>query len=319
MWPRKNPQDTPTEPTIISSPEHPPTTHQQISLFLDELEPIEPPTTEKPTQTSKPPIKKKHSFHLKRNLQGKPVYLQDNGKQIATVLDKIQDIKNNLQIYRIQDIETKQIYQLPATHFDQTTDGLIYIPTWYTKGLNLIEHLEFTDRINPELKLLLQDETNSPADLHDLFINNDPELNKYLHQTQTTQQMLTTRLTYLQKERTNIKQHILDLIEQRLIKNIPRKNFADTIQNHRSKATLLDLQINRCQTLITRLNNTSIGFYLYKTQTNTTSHNITHTQTNEHQQLKHKYYTLQQDYHELQEKHAQLKHSIEKLLEKEFL
>ena len=320
MWRRKNQEDSTNEINTESASNNFSIEHDKISLFLDELHNIQQQktTTTPNTETNTVP-KKKHHPRLRKNTHGKPVYLQDNGNQIATVIDEIHDIKNKLQAYTIQDTETQQIYQIPAIHFDHQTNGLIYIPSWYTKGKTLVDHLEFTDRINPVLKLLITDETTQPQDLHETFIKDDHELQQYLQQTQTTHKMLTTRLTLLQKERTTIKQYIFDLIEQRLIKDIPRKEFADNIQQHRQKATLLDLQITRCQNLIKQLNNTSLGLYLQKTQPTTQQPQPINNQTHEYNSLQKKYTQLKHQYQEIQEKYTHLKESIEKLLEKELL
>jgi len=315
MWQRKNKKEPPASPDIeITSTDT--KEHDKISLFLDEIH-----TTDTPTPNTTPePFEKynqsKKPFHnLRKKPHGTPIYLQDNGNQIATVLEEIQDIKNKIHLLTIQDIETKNIYQIPATHFDQHSDGIIYIPTWYTKGKKIINHLQFNDRINPEFKLLINEETTNPQDLYETFIHNDPELQQQLHQTQTTHKILNTRLTLLKKERTTIKQHIFDLIEQRLIKDIPRKQFAETIQEHRNKATLLDLQITRCTQLLKQLNQTSLGQYIQKTKPPEEEKNKTSDQI----QLQQKYQQLQQNYQELKDKHTRLKDSIEKLLNKELI
>ena len=316
MWQRKNKKDTTTEHNSETTPESFSEEHTEISQYVDELNnteeqiPNTPPR--KTTEDATPHNKTRHP--LQKKPHGKPVYLQDTGNQIATVLDEIHDSKNQLHLLKIQDTETKNIIQIPATHFDQQSNGLIYIPTWYTKGKQLIDHLNFYDRMNPELKLLISDENNSIKELYETLIQEDSELLHQLHKTSTTHKMLNTRLTLLKKERTNIKQHILDLVEQRLIKDIPRKQFAETIQSQRDKANLLDLQITRCTQLIQQLTDTSLGQYIQKTTSQEPEDN-----TPQQQIQQEKYQHLQNEYHELEDKHTRLKESIEKLLNKELI
>lgn len=316
MWQRKNKKDTTTEKNSETTPDSFSEEHTEISHYVDELNNTEeqlPITTPKKTSDDTLPHNKTRPT-LRKKPQGAPVYLQDTGNQIATVLDEIHDIKNQLHLLKIQETETKNIIQIPATHFDQQSNGLIYIPTWYTKGKQLIDNLNFYDRMNPELKLLISDENNSIQELYETFIQEDHELLHQLQKTSTTHKMLNTRLTLLKKERTNIKQHILDLVEQRLIKDIPRKQFAETIQTQRDKANLLDLQITRCTQLIQQLNHTSLGQYIQKTTAQEPE------ETNTQQQIQQqKYQHLQNEYQELEDKHNRLKESIEKLLNKELL
>ena len=157
-------------------------------------------------------------------------------------------------------------------------------------------------------------ENNSIQELYETFIQEDSELLHQLQKTSTTHKMLNTRLTLLKKERTSIKQHILDLVEQRLIKDIPRKQFAETIQTQRDKANLLDLQITRCTQLIQQLNHTSLGQYIQKTTAQKPEDTTTQQQIQQQ-----KYQHLQNEYQELEDKHTRLKESIEKLLNKELL
>ncbi|MBU1941164.1 MAG: hypothetical protein KKC68_05265 [Candidatus Thermoplasmatota archaeon] len=312
MWRKK--QQTHQEPPPETTTSPPPYDH--ITTFLDDLPTINP-TQPTDTITPLPPQEptKKHRKHPLHTLKGKPIFLQENGQQIGTILDELRTTDNTLKGFTIKDPETNDLYTLPITQVDINHDGVIYLPSWYTKSLTFIKQLEFYDHLNPDLKWILTDKTTTTEDIYHLYIQNDTTLHNHLKQTRIIINLLTNRKNLLLKERTIVKHHIMDHIEERLIKNIDRKNFTDKIQHLREKATLLDIQITRCTELLNRLSSTSLGHYLEQT---TTLQDTKPSDPPRDDMLK-KYTKLEHDYHQLLEQHTQLKKSIEKLIDNNLL
>jgi hypothetical protein len=272
----------------------------------------------------------KRKTFVQKDMTGKQVYLEDTGERLGNVFDAVYDDDKNLIGYKIKDSKSETILSFPLDQFDEDKNGLIFIPSWYNKGLKTIEKLEFKDRITPELTWLITDKTITTEELYNIFVKHDDIIAHYIEEAIALQELINNRLKILEKERVSLKETLMDLTEKRLIKDIDRRQFSEIVMNHRRKVNVLDINIKKCKDLLDRLEHTSFGM-LSKTFTATVEneekteeqHHITNPQSkpvlqeNKRNDLyKEKYLELKQRYETLQESHNELKIAVEKLLSK---
>ncbi len=227
----------------------------EIDIDCFDQETITPKETIKNKDFSK---EKKKTF-VKKDLKDKPVYLEDTGEKLGIVFDTIYDKDQNIVGFKIKDGKSDAVLSFPLEQFDYTNDGLIFIPGWYTNALKIIEKLEFKDKISPELTALISDDAVSNEELYDIFVKHDDEMVNYIDDARALKGMLTNRLNVLERQRLAIKDDLMDLTEKRLIKDIDRREFSEDVMKHRRKVNVLDININKCKELIKRLDNTSFG------------------------------------------------------------
>lgn len=273
---------------------------------------------------------KKKTF-IKKDMTGKSVFLEDTGEKLGTVFDMIYDGEKNLVGYKIKDIKSDAILSFQIDQFDEDKNGLIFLPSWYTKSLKNIEKLEFKDRISPELTALLTDDSVSNKELYEIFVKHDDEMANYIDEAIYLKEMLLNRLKVLEKQRLSLRDELIDLTEKRLIKDIDRKEFSENVMEHRRKVNILDVNINKCKELMQRLDKTSFGV-LGKNQI------ISELETEEHlfdkdlenirenkkpifskddgDLYKNKYYTLKGQFEQLEGEYLELKSAVEKLMRK---
>ena len=284
---------------------------------------------EEKTQDTK---KKKNKKIIKRDMKGKPVYLEDTGEKLGLVFDTIYDIEKNIVGYKIKDDKSDTVLSFPIEQFDEDKEGLIFLPGWYTNAIKIIERLEFKDKISPELTALISDDTVSNKELYEIFVKHDDEMADYIEDSIALKEVLFNRLNVLEKQRISMKNNLFELTEKRLIKDIDRREFSQDIMEHRRKANILDVNINKCKDLIKRLDKTSFGM-LGKNKTVekndlTIDENIygnivndlkekkqtifkNETQTSD--TYKEKYFALKDQFNQLEEEYKELKNSVEKL------
>jgi len=288
------------------------------------------PVTDNTKNEEKKQDEKRKSF-IKKDMAGKSVFLEDTGEKLGTVFDMIYDGEKNLIGYKIKDIKSDAVLSFQIDQFDEDKNGLIFLPSWYTKSLKNIEKLEFKDRISPELTALLTDDSVSNKELYEIFVKHDDEMAKYIEEAIYLKEMLLNRLKVLEKQRLSLRDELIDLTEKRLIKDIDRKEFSENVMEHRRKVNILDVNINKCKELMKRLDKTSFGV-LGKNQIiselETEEHlfdrdleNIKETkkpifEKDEGDLYKNKYYTLKQQFEQLENEYQELKSAVEKLMHK---
>ena len=272
--------------------------------------------------------KSKKKVILPKDMKGKPVYLEDTGGKIGIVFDTITDSKNNLIGYKIKDSKSESILSFPLNQFDEDKNGLIFVPSWYTKGIQTIEKLEFKDRISPELTWLITDNTITTEELYRVFVKHDDKIASYIEEAVALRDLLDNRLKILEKERVSLKESLMDLTEKRLIKDIDRREFSEIVMKHRQKVNVLDVNIKKCKELLQRLEQTSFGILSKNIISHVESSTVhqddnkiveekKNIQKNEGVDLyREKYYELKRQYEELEEEHNELKIAVEKLLNK---
>ncbi|MFW6174103.1 MAG: hypothetical protein ACOC5T_10210 [Elusimicrobiota bacterium] len=265
-----------------------------------------------------------------KDVRNKPVFLEDTGEKIGTVFDIILGGEKNLIGYKIKDNTSEAILSFSADQFYEDKNGLIFVPSWYTKGIKTIEELEFKDKISPELNWLLTDNTISEEELYDIFVKHDDEIANYMEKATALKTLLNNRLQVLERERIRLKEDLMDLTEKRLIKDIDRRKFSEIVMVHRRKVNVLDINIKKCKELKDRLASTSFG-----TLSNNIISNIKKDKQNYPAYLanisqkdkippnneiedtyKDKYYDVKKRYEELKEKYDELKEAVEKIVSK---
>jgi len=203
--------------------------------------------------------KSKRKALIKKDMKGKPVFLEDTGEKIGNVFDSIYDRKGDLVGYKIKDNKSESILSFSLDQFGEDKGGLIFVPSWYTKGVKTIEKLEFKDRISPELTWLLKDHTITEEELYNIFVKHDDIIANYMKESATLRELISSRLKILERERLTLKEDLMDLTEKRLIKDIDRRKFSEVVMQHRRKVTVLDVNIKKCKELLKRLEQTSFG------------------------------------------------------------
>jgi len=203
--------------------------------------------------------KSKRKVLIKKDMKGKPVFLEDTGEKIGTVFDAIYDKKGDLVGYKIKDSNSESILSFSLDQFGEDKGGLIFVPSWYSKGVKTIEKLEFKDRISPELTWLLNDRTITEEELYNIFVKHDDIIANYMEESVALRELLDSRLKILERERLTLKEDLMDLTEKRLIKDIDRRKFSEVVMEHRRKVNVLDVNIKKCKELLERLEQTSFG------------------------------------------------------------
>ncbi len=302
----------------------------------------EPLKTEEDDKEKTPFSMKKKKALIKKDMKGKPVFLEDTGEKLGIVQDSIYDKDNNLTGYKIKDKRSDSVLSFPIEQFDFNKDGLIFIPGWYNNALRIIEKLEFKDKISPELTALISDDDLSNEELYDIFIKHDNEMVQYIDDAKSLKEMISGRLKVLEKQRIALKDDLMDLTEKRLIKDIDRRKFSEDVMTHRRKVNVLDVNINKCHELLNRLDKTSFGTLgknnlLHDKKDNVkTKPNLyesvlnlqqkpkrrdipTYPKENEKDEYKEKYFALKQEFDQLEEDYNELKIAVDKLFNRDEL
>ena len=337
---RKAPKEEPVQPEKqaitydrMEEPQDNKKTDDVIEIFTE----VEEALPLKENQETEPSKSKKKKTFIKKDMTGKPVYLEDTGEKLGTVFDTLYDKENNLIGYKIKDSKSDAVLSFHFDQFDEEKNGLIFIPGWYTKAVKTIEKLEFKDRISPEFTTLLTDDAVSNEELYEIFVKHDDEMAKHIEGAISLKEMLNNRLKVLEKQRISLKDNLMDLTEKRLIKDIDRREFSEDVMEHRRKVNILDVNINKCRELIRRLDLTSFGI-LGKNNLVSDSdivikdnlyergykdfkeknkllydHEI---ENGKGTSYKEKYYTLKEQFEQLEDDYQELKMAVEKLVNK---
>ena len=202
---------------------------------------------------------KKKKTIIKKDMKGKPVYLEDTGEKLGVVYDSIYDNDRNLVGFKIKDKKSNAVLSFPYDQFIEDKGGLIFVPGWYNNAMKIIEKLEFKDKISPELTALISDDAISNKELYDIFVKHDDDMAKYIDDAISLKEVLYNRLKVLERQRLSLKDDLMDLTEKRLIRDIDRREFSQDVMEHRRKVNILDVNINKCKDLLKRLDITSFG------------------------------------------------------------
>ena len=255
-----------------------------------------------------------------KKMIGKPVFLEDTGEKLGVVFDSVIDSDKHLLGYKVQDAKSDAILSFPLEQFEEDKNGLIFIPSWYSKGIKTVEKLEFKDRITPELMWLIDDKTLTTEEIYRIFSRFDDSLIHYVDEAVSLREQLLQRLTILEKERLGLKASLMDLTEKRLIKDIDRRQFSDIVMEHRRKVIVLDGNLKKCKDLLDRLQKTSFGALSTTIHQPTTSPGAPSSHPSRPMSdasdttYQEKYYQLKQDHTKLQEGYEELRTAVDRLL-----
>lgn len=311
-------------------------TIKELSEFVPIEEEIETTPPEQEIEEKKPDKTKKKKTIIKKDLKGKPVFLEDTGEKLGIVFDNIYGKDNVIVGYKIKDSKSDAVLSFPSDQFDLHKDGLIFVPGWYTNALKTIEKLEFKDKISPELTALFSDNSVTHEDLYEIFVKHDDEMVGYIDDTKTLREILTSRLKILEKQRLALKDDLMDLTEKRLINDIDRRQFSEDVMQHRRKVNILDINISKCKDLLKRLENTSFGSLWKnnlpsdtmkaKIENNLIDKILDKNWKEKNKEIltcqkevigknnyKEKYYTLKEQYEQLEENYQELKTAVNRL------
>ena len=303
---------------------------KQTNILSDDLLDENEKETDEKNDKKEFSTKKKKKI-LTRDMKGKPVYLQDTGEKLGIVYDMMYDGEKNLIGYKIKDNKTDSVLGFPLDQFDEGKEGLIFIQSWYTRSLKIIEQLEFKERVSPELTTLISDDEISNEELYNIFVKHDDQMANYIEEAVALKELLNNRLKALQKQRLALKDDLMNLTEKRLIKDIDRREFSEDVMKHRYKVNVLDVNINRCKELINRLDKTSFGRLSLQIVSNIDKPDIDQLiqkkeEINENNSMvltdeiknpyKQKYNDIKERFDQLQEEYNELKSAVEKLVEK---
>ncbi len=297
--------------------------------FLEEMISEEEIIPEKPVKSEKKGewSKSKRKALIKKDMKGKPVFLEDTGEKIGTVFDAIYDGKGDLVGYKIKDNKSESILSFSLDQFGEDKGGLIFVPSWYTKGVKTIEKLEFKDRISPELTWLLKDRTITEEELYNIFVKHDDIIANYMEESVALRELLSSRLKILERERLTLKEDLMDLTEKRLIKDIDRRKFSEVVMQHRRKVNVLDVNIKKCKELLERLEQTSFGILsssiISKVEKKDQKHHKKYESVekndtivfDEIEKSNNNYNDIKTEYDELQEENNNLKTALENKIE----
>jgi len=192
------------------------------------------------------------------NRVGHKVYSQDTGEILGIVSEMILDKSNKTIGLKIKNNLSNAVIRIPIEQFRYDKRGLIFIPRWFTKASNIIEKLEFVDRMYPELKSYLSvDEYNEKT--YEFISQNYPDLLDYFEDGKDLKQILDGQIEKLNNKRQALSDKTIDLTKMRLMKDIDRKEFSEDIQELQRKSNIFDLNIGKYKELLEKLNSTSIG------------------------------------------------------------
>ena len=271
--------------------------------------------------------KSKRKALIKKDMKGKPVFLEDTGEKIGNVFDSIYDKKGDLVGYKIKDNKSESILSFSLDQFGEDKGGLIFVPSWYTKGVKTIEKLEFKDRISPELTWLLKDHTITEEELYNIFVKHDDIIANYMKESAALRELISSRLKILERERLTLKEDLMDLTEKRLIKDIDRRKFSEVVMQHRRKVTVLDVNIKKCKELLERLDHTSFGILSSNISSKIEKKNHKHHNKfestvendniafNDNEKSNNNFNDIKTEYDELQEENNNLKSALETKIE----
>ena len=199
----------------------------------------------------------------KSGLKGEPVYLVDTGEKLGVVYDLVRNENKNIVGLEIKDDVSGAILKFPLEQFYKDSLGLILIPSWYIKAVSTIKKIEFKERvspeISPELTSLLLDGTVSNKELFEILVEYDDDMASDMQEAALLKKILSIRVKILEKQRLALKDRLVALTEQRLMQDIDRKQFSESIMDQRRKAKIFDINIGKCKELLHRLDRTSFG------------------------------------------------------------
>ncbi len=164
---------------------------------------------------------------------GKTVYFEDTGEEMGVIRKVLRNSNGGIIGYEVEDKDTRKLIQFSSGTFENTERGLIFIPLWYAEAKDFIGELELKTRIHTwELS--------------------KGEIKKYVEGALSLREALERRLREIEEKRIEVRTHLTDVSEKRLLNEIGRREFAKEILEGRRKSKIFEINIQRCKELLIR-------------------------------------------------------------------
>jgi hypothetical protein len=190
--------------------------------------------------------------------KGQLVFSKDTGEKLGVITDIVYDGHHNIVGYTLKTGSAKTAFNYPVEQFSKGKQGLLFVPNWYRNAVGTIEKLEFVDKVSPELPGLLQNGMFN-EELFDLLLKRDEHFSEYLDEAIELKELLLLQIQLLEERRRSLSEKANALMVKRVMEEITRNTFAESVQVLRRKIRLLDMNIQQCTKLLQRLNYTSVG------------------------------------------------------------
>lgn len=187
------------------------------------------------------------------DVQGAAVYYEDTGDLMGTVTEVIRNANGEVSGYRVRHDETGMVTSLSSEALQRTKRGLLFVPVWYSEALSLVKELEYASR-HPGLRDVVAGAALTDNEMHDVATS-DSELQHKIAHAQQVRRSLGQQLQQLEGKRREVREHLMELSERRLLQDISRRRFAEAIMDARRRAHILDLNMERCSDLLVRFDN----------------------------------------------------------------
>jgi hypothetical protein len=194
----------------------------------------------------------------KQDLRGELVFSEESGEKLGVITDTVYDEAHHVIGYKIKTDDAMTSFSFPVEQFIEEKQGMLLISNWYRNALETIEKLEFYEKISPELSSLVKD-GGFNEELYHLLIKRDEEFANDLDDTLLLKEIIVSQTQLFKERRMELSEKAQSLVSKRLIEDVDRTQFSEDVQELRRKVKLLDLNIQKCNSILQRLKNTSLG------------------------------------------------------------
>ncbi len=184
---------------------------------------------------------------------GSIAYFEDTGEEMGIVKRVIRDTNGKVAGYEIEDVKTGKTISMSKSSFDITERGLVFVPLWYSEAREFIEEMELKAKM-PELSDIISESELSKREIGEIA-RSHPELGNYIKNAIVVKDSINKRLRDLEERRAEIRKKLMMLSEKRLLDEIGRREFAQSVIGARRDAKILDMNVRRCRELLIRLEN----------------------------------------------------------------
>ena len=184
---------------------------------------------------------------------GSIAYFEDTGEEMGIVKRVIRDTNGKVAGYEIEDVKTGKTISMSKSSFDITERGLVFVPLWYSEAREFIEEMELKAKM-PELSDIISESELSKREIGEIA-RSHPELGNYIKNAIVVKDSINKRLRDLEERRAEVRKKLMMLSEKRLLDEIGRREFAQSVIGARRDAKILDMNVRRCRELLIRLEN----------------------------------------------------------------
>ena len=272
-----------------------------------------------------------HCQQKKDVTKGTPVYMEETGERLGTIVDLICDPKGCPISVKIKDERSQIVQMYTLDQFESDKRGLIFLPGWYTKTLRTIKKLEFKERTSPWLSTLLLDDSTTNSYLNDFLLTEEEDIKSCVDEVVNLKKHLLKRLDVLEQRRASLKKILTDITEKRLMGELDRIEFSEEIRQHKRRIHIVAAHLRKGKQLVERLDQTIFSTLARSTMTDGEPPNTEKepgqqedcdcfptenmsSQAEVDAAYKEKYEQLKLHYDQLNHEHQELKMAVEKLM-----